>query len=54
MGLMDTVRSILGVSAERDATRDADPEALFGMSTVAVGLGLVLLLVVVVSRRYAQ
>jgi len=36
MGLMDTVRSILGVSAERDATRDADPEDLFGMSTAYV------------------
>jgi len=33
---MDTVRSILGVSAERDATRDADPEDLFGMSTAYV------------------
>jgi len=36
MGLMDTVRSILGVSAETDATRDADPEDLFGMSTAYV------------------
>ena len=36
MGLMDTVRSILGVSAEADATRDADPEDLFGMSTAYV------------------
>ncbi len=36
MGLMDTMRSILGVSAERDATRDADPEDLFGMSTAYV------------------
>ncbi len=36
MGLMDTVRSILGVSAERDATRDADPEDLFGMSTAYI------------------
>jgi hypothetical protein len=36
MGFMDTVRSILGVSAERDATRDADPEDLFGMSTAYV------------------
>ncbi|ERH02609.1 MAG: hypothetical protein J07HN6_00647 [Halonotius sp. J07HN6] len=33
MGLFDTVRSVLGVSAEADATREADPEDLFGMST---------------------
>ena len=36
MGLFDAVRSALGVSAERDATRDADPEDLFGMSTAYV------------------
>lgn len=33
MGLFDTIRQALGVSAEADATRDADPEDLFGMST---------------------
>ncbi|MEM4780161.1 MAG: hypothetical protein QXG03_01140 [Halalkalicoccus sp.] len=33
MGFMDTVRAIFGSSAEHDATREADPEDLFGMST---------------------
>lgn len=33
MGVFDTIRSVLGLSAERDATREADPEDLFGMST---------------------
>ena len=33
MGFMDSIRSVLGISAEADATRDADPEDLFGMST---------------------
>ncbi|SFF77358.1 hypothetical protein SAMN04488063_0231 [Halopelagius inordinatus] len=33
MGLFDSLRSVLGMSAEADATRDADPEDLFGMST---------------------
>ncbi len=33
MGILDTIRSLLGTSAEYDATRDADPEDLFGMST---------------------
>jgi hypothetical protein len=33
MGLFDSIRSVLGVSAEADATRAADPEDLFGMST---------------------
>jgi hypothetical protein len=33
MGLFDSLRSILGTSAEADATRAADPEDLFGMST---------------------
>ncbi|WP_058367439.1 PspA-associated protein PspAB [Haloparvum sedimenti] len=36
MGLLDTLRSVLGTSAETDATRDADPEDLFGMSTAYV------------------
>ncbi|WP_152039379.1 PspA-associated protein PspAB [Salinigranum salinum] len=33
MGLFDSIRSIFGTSAEADATRAADPEDLFGMST---------------------
>ena len=33
MGVFDTIRSVLGVRAEADATREADPEDLFGMST---------------------
>jgi hypothetical protein len=33
MGLLDGLRSALGMSAEADATRDASPEDLFGMST---------------------
>jgi len=33
MGLFDSIRSVFGLSAEADATRDADPEDLFGMST---------------------
>lgn len=33
MGLLDTVRQLLGVGAETAATRDADPDDLFGMST---------------------
>lgn len=33
MGFMDTVRAIFGNSAEHDASREADPEDLFGMST---------------------
>jgi hypothetical protein len=44
MGLFDSLRSVLGVSAEADATRAADPEDLFGMSTayltMAADLGL--------------
>jgi hypothetical protein len=36
MGLFDSLRSILGTSAEADATRDADPEDLFGMSTAYI------------------
>jgi hypothetical protein len=36
MGLFDSIRSALGLSAEADATRDADPEDLFGMSTAYV------------------
>ncbi|PSP74207.1 hypothetical protein BRD12_07865 [Halobacteriales archaeon SW_12_67_38] len=33
MGIFDGLRSALGMSAEADATREADPEDLFGMST---------------------
>jgi len=33
MGLLDGLKSALGLRAEADATRDADPEDLFGMST---------------------
>jgi hypothetical protein len=33
MGLLDGIRSVLGIRAESDARRDADPEDLFGMST---------------------
>lgn len=33
MGLVDELRSVLGLRAETDARRDADPEDLFGMST---------------------
>ena len=33
MGLLDGLKSALGMKAEADATREADPEDLFGMST---------------------
>ncbi|QLD85748.1 hypothetical protein HWV23_08445 [Natronomonas halophila] len=36
MGVFDTIRQVLGWGAEADATRDADPEDLFGMSTAYV------------------
>ncbi|MFD1586148.1 hypothetical protein ACFR9U_04075 [Halorientalis brevis] len=36
MGLLDGIKSVLGLRAEADATRDADPEDLFGMSTAYV------------------
>ena len=36
MGLLDGLKSALGMKAEADATRDADPEDLFGMSTAYV------------------
>jgi len=36
MGLLDSLRAILGSRAEADASRDADPEDLFGMSTAYV------------------
>ncbi|MXV62896.1 hypothetical protein GS429_12625 [Natronorubrum sp. JWXQ-INN-674] len=33
MGLFDGLRAVLGLRAETDARRDADPDDLFGMST---------------------
>lgn len=33
MGILDSLKSVLGVRAEADASSAADPEALFGMST---------------------
>ncbi len=36
MGILDSIREFLGVRAERDATRDADPDDLWGMSTAYV------------------
>jgi hypothetical protein len=33
MGLLDSLREVLGVRAEADAARDADPDDLWGMST---------------------
>jgi len=39
MGLLDGIRELLGVRAEADATSDADPDDLFGMSTAYVTMG---------------
>jgi len=36
MGLFDSLRSVLGFGADAAATREADPEDLFGMSTAYV------------------
>jgi hypothetical protein len=36
MGLFDGIRQVLGLKAEADATREADPDDLFGMSTAYV------------------
>jgi len=36
MGLFDSIKQLLGVGAERAATRDADPDDLFGMSTAYI------------------
>ena len=36
MGLFDGIRAVLGIRAEADATRNADPDELFGMSTAYV------------------
>jgi hypothetical protein len=33
MGLLDSLREVLGLRAEADAARDADPDDLWGMST---------------------
>jgi hypothetical protein len=38
MGVFDTLRDVLGLSAEADAGRDADPEDLFGMSTAYLSM----------------
>ncbi|MFC4246950.1 hypothetical protein ACFOZ7_08055 [Natribaculum luteum] len=39
MGLLDGLRAVLGIRAETDASRDADPEDLFGMSTAYLTMG---------------
>jgi hypothetical protein len=39
MGLFDSIREMLGTRAEADATRDADPEDLWGMSTAYLTMG---------------
>ncbi len=39
MGLLDGIRELLGTRAETDATSDADPEDLFGMSTAYLTMG---------------
>jgi len=36
MGIFDSLKSVLGVRAEADASSAADPDALFGMSTAYV------------------
>jgi len=36
MGVMDTIRQVLGLQAEADARKAADPEDLFGMSTAYI------------------
>src|SRR6056297_1102196 len=36
MGLLDGLRAVLGLRAETDAGREADPDDLFGMSTAYV------------------
>jgi hypothetical protein len=36
MGIFDTLREVLGVRAETDAARNADPDDLFGMTTAYV------------------
>ena len=38
MGVFDTIRQALGFGAEADATREADPEDLFGMSTAYLSM----------------
>jgi hypothetical protein len=39
MGLFDSIREMLGTRAETDATRDADPDDLWGMSTAYLTMG---------------
>ncbi len=36
MGLVDTIRQVLGLAAEADASREADPDDLFALSSAAV------------------
>ncbi len=38
MGVFDTIREVLGLGVETDATRDADPDDLFGMSTAYLSM----------------
>ena len=38
MGVFDTIRQVLGLGVEADATRDADPDDLFGMSTAYLSM----------------
>jgi hypothetical protein len=38
MGLLDGLKSIFGTRAGADATREADPEDLFGMSTAYISM----------------
>jgi hypothetical protein len=38
MGVFDTIRQVLGLGVETDATRDADPDDLFGMSTAYLSM----------------
>jgi hypothetical protein len=39
MGLLDRLRGVLGTAAEADATKDADPDDLWGMSTAYLTMG---------------
>lgn len=38
MGVLNTIRQVLGLGVETDATREADPEDLFGMSTAYLSM----------------
>ena len=39
MGIRNVIRQVLGLQAAADATREADPEDLFGMSTAYITMG---------------